>query len=172
MSVCPGIGDICWTSVIQVVTHKLVCFRALGPGNVKVKVKFSRYRPGVAQMVGRDIALFFHDRGTRRGWVVSSTPRPHSTLSKNPIPMYRRLGGPLGRSGLSENLVPTGIRSRAVQLVVSRYTNWATRQGTYCKKLNCLPCLLLLLLLLLLLFPKYNVHNEGKHYQGQIKFPR
>ena len=31
-----------------------------------VKVKFSRYRPGVAQRVGRGIALIFHDRGTRR----------------------------------------------------------------------------------------------------------
>jgi hypothetical protein len=33
---------------------------------VKLKVKFSRYRPGVAQRVGRGIALLFHDRGTRR----------------------------------------------------------------------------------------------------------
>jgi hypothetical protein len=33
----------------------------------KVKVKLSRYRPGVAQRVGRGIALLFHDRGTRRG---------------------------------------------------------------------------------------------------------
>ena len=32
----------------------------------KVKVKISRYRPGVAQRVGRGIALLFHDRGTRR----------------------------------------------------------------------------------------------------------
>jgi len=31
---------------------------------------------GVAQRVGRCIALLFHDRGTRRGWVVSSTLRP------------------------------------------------------------------------------------------------
>ena len=31
------------------------------------KVKFSRYRPGVAQRVGRCIALLFPDRGTRRG---------------------------------------------------------------------------------------------------------
>ena len=30
----------------------------------KVKVKWSRYRPGVAQRVGRGIALLFHDRGT------------------------------------------------------------------------------------------------------------
>ena len=34
---------------------------------VKVKVKFSRYRPGVAQRVGRVITLLFHDRGPRRG---------------------------------------------------------------------------------------------------------
>ena len=31
------------------------------------KVKFSRYRPSEAKRVGRDIALLFHDRGTRRG---------------------------------------------------------------------------------------------------------
>ena len=34
---------------------------------VMVKVKVSRYRPGVAQKVGRGIALLFHDRGTRKG---------------------------------------------------------------------------------------------------------
>jgi len=31
------------------------------------KVKCPRYMPGVAQRVGRGIALLFHDRGTRRG---------------------------------------------------------------------------------------------------------
>ena len=40
------------------------------------RAKCSRYRSGVAQRVGRGIALLFHDRGTRRGWVVSGTPRP------------------------------------------------------------------------------------------------
>ena len=34
---------------------------------IRGKVKFSRYRPGLAQMVGRGIALLFHDCGTRRG---------------------------------------------------------------------------------------------------------
>ena len=34
---------------------------------LKVKVLRSRYRPSVAQRVGRGIALLFHDRGTRRG---------------------------------------------------------------------------------------------------------
>jgi len=42
--------------VTNVVTYDLTC-----------KVKRSRYRPGVAQMVGRGIALLFHDRRTRRG---------------------------------------------------------------------------------------------------------
>jgi len=36
-----------------------------------IKVKWSRYRPGEAQRVGRGITLLFHDRGTRRGWVAS-----------------------------------------------------------------------------------------------------
>ena len=42
-------------------------------------------------------------------------------------PFYRRLGGPQGRSGRAERLVATGIRSRTVQPVVSRCTDWATR---------------------------------------------
>ena len=93
--------------------------------NIKVKVKWSRYRPGVAHWVGRGIALLFHDRGTRRGWVVSSTPRPHFTPGKDPVPILQRLGGPQGRSGRAESLIPTGIRSRTVQPIASRYTDWA-----------------------------------------------
>ena len=46
---------------------------------------------------------------------------------KSRYTFYRRLGGPQGRSGRAGNLVPTGIRSRTVQPVVSRYTDWATR---------------------------------------------
>jgi len=40
----------------------------LGPLSLRKgkKVKCSRYRPGVAQRVGRFIAVLFHDRGTRR----------------------------------------------------------------------------------------------------------
>jgi len=48
-------------------------------------------------------------------------------LGQSQYPFYRRLGGPQGRSGRVENLVPTGIRSRTVQCVVSRYTDWATQ---------------------------------------------
>jgi len=58
-----------------------------------------------------------------------SAARPDRTLppGKTRYPFYRRLGGPQGRSARAENLVPTGIRSRTIQTVVSRYTDWATR---------------------------------------------
>ena len=91
------------------------------------KVKWSLYRPGVAQRVGRGISLLFHDRGTRRGeW---STARPGRTLppGKTRYPFHRRLGGPQSRSGGVENFFATGIRSWTVQPIVSHYTDWATR---------------------------------------------
>jgi len=66
-----------------------------------------------------------------------SAARPGRTLPPEKIryPLYRRLGGPQGRSGRAENLVPTGIRSRTVQPVVSRYTDWATEPtNKICRK--------------------------------------
>ena len=71
---------------------------------VYIKVKWSRYSPGVAQRVGRGIALLFHDRGTRRGWVVSSTFRPHFTPGKDPVPIVQEAGwtpGPVWTGGKS-----------------------------------------------------------------------
>ena len=59
----------------------------------------------------RGIALPFHD-GTRKGWVVSVTPRPLSTPGKVPVPIVQEAGwapGPVWTG--AENLVPTGIRS-------------------------------------------------------------
>jgi len=92
------------------------------------KVKWSRYSPGLAQRLGRGIALLFHDRRTRRGWVVSSTRRPHFTPEKDPVPSLQEAGWALGPVWTgAENLVPTGIRSRTVQPLVSRYTDWVTR---------------------------------------------
>jgi hypothetical protein len=93
---------------------------------IKVKVKWSSYKPGVALRLGRGMALLFHDRGTERGWVVSSRPQPQFTPGKDPVPILQEDG-----SGRAENLVPTGIRSRTVQPIVSRYNNWATR-STHC----------------------------------------
>ena len=70
-----------------------------------IKVNCSRYRPGVAQRVGTGVALFFHDHGTRRGWVVSSTPRPHFTPGKDQVPI-------LQESGWAPGPVWTGRKSR------------------------------------------------------------
>ena len=60
--------------------------------SLAVKGKVIRYRPGVAQGVGRGIAVLFHDRGTRRGWVVSITPWPHFTPEKDPVPILQEAG--------------------------------------------------------------------------------
>jgi hypothetical protein len=58
-----------------------------------------------------------------------SAARPGRTLppGKTRYPLYRRLGGPQGRSGREENLVPSGIRSRIVRPLASRYADLATR---------------------------------------------
>jgi len=90
-------------------------------------IKFSRYRPGVAQRVGRGILYSSMTAALEGGeW---SAAHPGRTLrpGKSRYPFYRRLGGPKGRFGRAENLLPTGIRSRTVQPVVSSYTDWATR---------------------------------------------
>jgi len=77
-----------WDHFQHLFTHALSCIIYI----YIYIVKWSRYRPGVAQRVGRFIALLFHDRGTRRGWVVSSTPRPHFTPGKDPVPILQTAG--------------------------------------------------------------------------------
>ena len=58
----------------------------------------------MAQRVGRGIALFLHDWSTRRGCVVSSTPRPHFTPGKDLVPILQEAGwapGPVWMGGKS-----------------------------------------------------------------------
>jgi len=78
------------TTVWLLTRNKLPAAKHCLIWHVKVKVKCSRYRPGVVQRVGRGIALLFHDRGTRSGWVVSGTPRPHFTPEKDPVPIIQK----------------------------------------------------------------------------------
>jgi len=60
----------------------------------------------------RGIALLVLDDGTRSGWGVSVTPQPLLPPGESRYRLYRRLGGPQGRSGqVRKNLAPTGIRS-------------------------------------------------------------
>ena len=55
----------------------------------------------------RGIALSFLDHGTRRGWGVSVTPRPHFTPGKDPLHTVQKAGwapGPVWTG--AENLAP------------------------------------------------------------------
>jgi len=70
----------------------------------KTNVKCSRYRPGVAQRVGRGIALRFLDHGTRRLCGVSTTLRLHFIPGKDPVPILQEAGwspGPAWTGGKS-----------------------------------------------------------------------
>ena len=94
---------------------------------IMVKVKWSRYRPGVAQRLGRGIVLLFYDRGTRRGWVVSSRPRPHFTPGKEPVPILQKAGwalGPIWKGGKSCSHRDSILNPPAL---ISPYSDWATR---------------------------------------------
>ena len=65
-----------------------------------------------AHRASRGIALLFLDYGTRRGWGVSVTPRPHFTPGKDPVPIVQEAGWvPRPVWTGTENLACTGIRS-------------------------------------------------------------
>ena len=75
-----------------------------------VKLRFSRYRPGLAQFVGRGIALLFHDRGTRGG--VSGQQHAPAALYPRERPGTHFIGGWMGpRAGLDgrKNSSPPGF---------------------------------------------------------------
>jgi len=97
-----------------------------GFGAVWWKSNVIRLQAVVAQRVGRGNAILFYDRGTRRGWMVSSTPRPHFTPGKDPVPILQEDGwaaGPVWTGGKarpqrnsipdrparSQSLIPTGL---------------------------------------------------------------
>jgi len=68
------------------------------------------------------------------GWVFNATPPAALPPEKTRCPLYRRPGGPQGRSGLVQKISPPpGFDPRTVQPVASRctdyvipalYTNW------------------------------------------------
>jgi hypothetical protein len=74
-----------------------------------------------AQRGIRGIALLIRDLGARRGWVVSTTPRPLYPPGNTLYPLYRRLDGPQGRSGRVRKISPPpGFDPWTVQPVASR----------------------------------------------------
>jgi len=60
-------------------------------------------------------------------WCGWSTSRPGRLTPGNPrFPLYRRLGGPQGRSGRVRKIsLPSGFDPRTVQPLASRYTDCA-----------------------------------------------
>jgi len=106
------------------------------------------------------------------GWVVSVTPRPHFTPGKDPVPIVQGAGwapGPVCTG--AENLVPTGIRSRTVQPVVSRYTDRATRPiyiYIYIAKGNI--CVCIYIYVHIHIFPLTTVDIESVTSRGVSEF--
>jgi hypothetical protein len=77
-----------------------------------------------AHRASSGIALPFLDHGTRMGCGVSVTPWPLFTPGKARYPLYRRLGGPQGRSEQVRKISSSpAFDPRIVQPVVSRYTD-------------------------------------------------
>ena len=100
----------------------------------KIKVKCTFVQPlrlctgRTAHRGSRGIALPFHDHGTRRGWGVNVTPGRSLPPGKTRCQLYRRLGGPQGRSEQVRKISPPpGFDPRTVQPVASRNTDYATR---------------------------------------------
>jgi len=114
----------------------------------------------------RGIAVLFLDHGTRRGEGSASRPGRSLLPEKAQYPLYRRLGGPQGRSGQVWKISPPpGFDSRTVQPVASRYTDYATRP-TIVNKPNsnskypcCFPCYSDSMLLLIIYLSKVSTHT-------------
>jgi len=90
-----------------------------------------------AHRVSRGTALLFLDHGTRRG--EGSVSRPGRSLppGNTLYPLYRKLGGPQGRSGQMRKISPPqGFDPRIVQSVASRYTDYATRPTNFVDMLS------------------------------------
>jgi hypothetical protein len=63
------------------------------------------------------------------GWGVSVTPQPHSTPTKDLVPIVQEaVWAPKGRSGQVRKISsPIGFNPRTAQPIASHYTDWATR---------------------------------------------
>ena len=116
-------------------SHDLpVCLSGKGCMWIKIKVKCTLVqalrvcRARTAHRGIRGKALLFLDHGTRRGEASASRPGRPLTRGKTRCPLYRRLGGPQGRSGQVRKISPPpGFDPRTVQPVASRYTDYAIR---------------------------------------------
>ena len=100
----------------------------------------------MAQRVGRAIALLFHDRGTRRGCVVSSTPQPHFTPGKDPVLILQEAGwapGPVwtgGKSRPHRDSIPDRLARSSVAIpteLPGPHSKHVAYVITLCNKSSC-----------------------------------
>jgi hypothetical protein len=70
------IKGVFWVSLKHLLKHFPIKGYSTRYIHKKVKVKVTLYRPPRVQRGSKGIALLFYDLGVRRGWVVSTTPRP------------------------------------------------------------------------------------------------
>ena len=79
----------------------------------KLKVMVLPIQATKALRVGTGTALpYLRPRHWRWGWGSAPRPGRFSLREKTRYPLYRRLGGPQGRSGMVRKIsLPTGIRS-------------------------------------------------------------
>jgi len=76
-------------------------------------------------MGSKGIALRFLDNSTRRGEGSASGPGRSLPPGKTRYPLYKRLGGPQGRSGeVRKTSPPPGFDPRTVQTLASRYADY------------------------------------------------
>jgi hypothetical protein len=94
-------------------------------GKVKAKVTLvQEVRLCTGHTAHRGSKVSFLDHVTRRGEGSASRPGRSLLAGKTWYPLYRRLGGPQGRSEQARKILPPqGFDPRAVQPVTSRYTH-------------------------------------------------
>jgi hypothetical protein len=84
----------------------------------------------------RGIALPFHDHGTRRGWKVSSTTRPHFTPGKDRVPTVQEAGW---APGTVWNYTNRPLAKYVVCSISDVHLKYKTSRNWF---YSCLECLL------------------------------
>jgi hypothetical protein len=93
------------------------------PAIIKVKVQFTLEQAAMAQIGSRGTAL---NLGARWGGCGQRHDPAALPSGKTGYPLFRKLGGPQGRSGLLRKIPPPpGFDPRTIQPVVSSYTDYA-----------------------------------------------
>jgi len=93
------------------------------PAIIKVKVQFTLEQATKAQMGSRGTALNLGAKWDRCGQSHDPATLPSG---KTGYPLFRKLGGPRGRSGLLRKIpLPQGSDPRTIQAVASSYTDYA-----------------------------------------------